>query len=78
MFPIVCNIVVPGLGTLFMKRPLVGVVQLFLFFFSLVLAATVFLTFFGLVLWFVDLLWALYVGVTWRAKRLKARVHNVT
>ena len=65
MLQIICNLLVPGLGTLFMRKPVVGIIQLLLLACALVLAATVFLVFFGIVAWFIDLIWALGVGVVW-------------
>jgi hypothetical protein len=69
MLQIICNFLVPGLGTLFMKKPFIGAVQLCVLLVAFVLTVSVFLTFFGLVLWLVDVLWALVIGVRWRAKR---------
>lgn len=65
MLQILCNLIIPGLGTLFMRKPITGIVQLLLLACALVLMATVFLTFFGLVLWAIDMIWALVVGILW-------------
>ncbi|MEP3436386.1 MAG: hypothetical protein ABJN75_06370 [Hoeflea sp.] len=65
MLQIICNLLVPGLGTLFMRRPIIGTIQLLLLACALVLAATVFLAFFGIVVWLIDLIWALGVGIFW-------------
>mgnify|MGYP003638888748 CR=1 FL=1 len=69
MLQILCNLVVPGLGTLFMRKPVVGTIQLLMLVCALVLAATVFLVFFGIVVWFIDLIWALGVGIFWYRRR---------
>ncbi|GLO69105.1 hypothetical protein MACH17_06220 [Phaeobacter inhibens] len=67
MFQIVLNLIIPGLGTFFMRKPFIGALQLLILCVAVVLLLTVFLTFFGLVLWGIDLVWALATGVAWRA-----------
>ncbi len=71
VFEILCNFVLPGVGTLMMKKPIIGILQLLILFVAFVLTVTVFLTFYGLVIWFVDVVWALIVGVLWYRDRKK-------
>lgn len=52
-----------------MKKPIIGTIQVLLMLVALVLTVTVWLTFFGLVFWFVDLIWALGVGIYWYRNR---------
>ncbi len=68
MFQIILNLIIPALGTMFKGKPIVGALQLLVLCFAVVLLLTVFLTFFGLVLWGIDLIWALVTGLVWRAK----------
>ncbi|WP_375699523.1 hypothetical protein [Pseudophaeobacter sp. TrK17] len=71
---IILNLIIPGLGTFFMRKPFIGALQLLVLCAAVVLLLTVFLTFFGLVLWGIVLIWALATGLSWRAhsKRLSA------
>lgn len=69
MFEIFCNLIFPGFGTLLMKKPIVGTIQILLMLIALVLTVTVWLTFFGLVFWFIDWIWALGVGIFWYRNR---------
>lgn len=69
MLQIICNLILPGLGTLFMRKPIVGVIQLLLMGVAFMFAITVFAAFYGVVIWFVDLIWALIVGILWNRKR---------
>ncbi len=57
-----------------MRKPFIGALQLLVLCAAVVLLLTVFLTFFGLVLWGIVLIWALATGLSWRAhsKRLSA------
>ena len=54
MLQIFCNLIFPGLGTLFMKKPIIGTIQVLLMLVALVLTVTVWLTFFGVVFWLID------------------------
>jgi type IV secretory pathway TrbD component len=69
MLQIFCNLIFPGLGTLFMKKPIIGTIQVLLMLVALILTVTVWLTFFGLVIWIVDLIWALGIGIFWYRSR---------
>ncbi|SNZ19468.1 hypothetical protein SAMN06265368_2556 [Cohaesibacter gelatinilyticus] len=69
MLQILCNLVLPGVGTLMMKKPITGILQLLVMLVAFVLTVTVFLTFFGLLIWFIDVVWALVVGVLWYRDR---------
>ncbi len=53
------NLILPGVGTLVLKRTLNGSLQLALSLFSILLILTVWLTFFGLVLYAFVWFWAL-------------------
>ena len=72
MLQIFCNLVIPGLGTLFMRKPVFGVLQLLLLVFALILAATVFFAFFGIVVWLIDMIWAVITGILWYRTRRTA------
>ncbi len=65
MLQILCNLIVPGLGTLFMRKYITGTIQILLMLIALILIVTVWLTFFGLVLWFIDFICALLTGIFW-------------
>jgi hypothetical protein len=69
MFEIFCNFIFPGFGTLLMKKPIVGTIQILLMLVALILTVTVWLTFFGLVFWLIDWIWALGVGIYWYRNR---------
>ena len=69
MLQIFCNLIFPGLGTLFMKKPIIGTIQVLLMLVALVLTVTVWLTFFGVVFWLIDWIWALSVGIYWYRNR---------
>jgi hypothetical protein len=78
MFQIALNIIIPGLGTLFMKKPLIGILQILLFLVAIPFTLSVFMTAIGLFIWAVDLIWALLVGLIWRYKRKRLRRENAT
>lgn len=69
MLQIACNMIIPGLGTLFMKKPLIGILQILLFLVAIPFTLSVFMTAIGLFIWAVDLIWALFVGLIWRCKK---------
>jgi TM2 domain-containing membrane protein YozV len=69
MLQIACNMIIPGLGTLFMKKPLTGILQILLFLVAIPFTLSVFMTAIGLFIWAVDIIWALFVGLIWRYKK---------
>ncbi|MEW7008154.1 hypothetical protein [Lentilitoribacter sp. EG35] len=52
-----------------MRKPIIGTIQLLLMCFAIILVLTVFLTSFGIAIWFIDLMWALAVGILWYKER---------
>lgn len=75
MLQIFCNLIVPGFGTLFMRKFVTGTIQLLLMLMALILIVTVWLTFFGLVLWFMVFIWALLTGIFWyRSKKSEPKI----
>ncbi|HAT84991.1 hypothetical protein [Cohaesibacter gelatinilyticus] len=63
LFCILLNFILPGVGTLVLKRTLNGSLQLALSLFSILLILTVWLTFYGLVLYAFVWLWALIEAI---------------
>ncbi|AZV78724.1 hypothetical protein EBB79_13145 [Parasedimentitalea marina] len=70
MIGIICNLMIPGLGSLLMKKFFNSFIQLTLSLAAFILVRTVFLAFFGLILWLIVWLWALVTGLQHR-KRCK-------
>lgn len=71
MIKFLCNLIFPGLGSLFMRKPITGLIQLILFVIAVILLLSVFLTFLGIMLWAFDVLWALFVSIQWWRGRNK-------
>ena len=69
MLQIICNLILPGFGTLFMRKPISGILQLLLLVVACIFLMTVFMAFFGIVIWFIDLVWAFIAGIFWYKKR---------
>lgn len=78
MIKVLCNLIIPGLGSLLMKKPVTGLVQLLMFLVAALLTLSVFLTFLGLLLWAIDLIWALTVSISWWRGRNRAQPPNKT
>jgi len=62
---IIVNLILPGLGTVFMKKYLQGILQLALTLFAFLLWSTVFLAIGGFVVGAIAWVWALFVGINW-------------
>ncbi len=69
MIKILCNLIIPGLGSLLMKKPITGLIQLILFVVASLLVLSVFMTFLGILLWLIDLVWAFFVSIQWWRRR---------
>lgn len=60
---VILNFLIPGLGSLVLHRWVHGIIQIFLLITSLALMATVFLTFFGLVLFVPTWIYAQFITI---------------
>lgn len=66
LIAIIINLLLPGLGSFVINKPIQAVLQLIITLAAIILMLTVWLTFWGLVLFTITWIWALIIGLLWK------------